>query len=562
MTRWFYDAKPLVLTPHINGPSYRWWRLPVAIMATLHRLGHQLLSDVADRNYFHLFDLPAFCTAKSLNVAIPGGPKFEPLFRDTKDAEDEDWNEFNDIQKVIIRSPIRTEYRVAFPHLYNSRPRGVRLSVYHCVSSAYVKPDDPDLPAFYFDPVINPITIVRKAPALASPPAAASSAVIADDTSVAAASDDASVAPVSSAFAAPMAATDLAASMGFADVCSTFGIVSSCEAATRGTADDVFSLPEGTRPLLADAPLCGVSTVEGISLLFAPRPFNLRSGHTRRSLDLPLVKAWFQERVPLGFPVKVRVSYQKLLKLWVLNSLHHGEATAEGGPGRAEPAPVVKRNLFRALANTKFFQTTELDWLEAGLQVCRQGHNMLNLLIHRKNLNYLHLDYNFNLKPVKTLTTKERKKSRFGNAFHLVREILRLTKLVVDTHVQYRLGNVDAFQLADGLQYIFAHIGQLTGMYRHKYKLMKQIRLCKDLKHLIYYRFNVSASVQPSPCVECIIARLFSCSRNERLPLNLSSSLADRPRGQRARRGLLASWLARMAFLSARHRAASREMVG
>ena len=45
-------------------------------------------------------------------------------------------------------------------------------------------------------------------------------------------------------------------------------------------------------------------------------------------------------------------------------------------------------------------------------QVCRQGYNMLNLLIHRKNLNYLHLDYNFNLKPVKTLTTKERKKSR------------------------------------------------------------------------------------------------------------------------------------------------------
>ena len=72
---------------------------------------------------------------------------------------------------------------------------------------------------------------------------------------------------------------------------------------------------------------------------------------------------------------------------------------------------------------------------------------MLNLLIHRKNLNYLHLDYNFNLKPVKTLTTKERKKSRFGNAFHLCREILRLTKLVVDSHVQYRLGNVDCYQV-------------------------------------------------------------------------------------------------------------------
>ena len=109
---------------------------------------------------------------------------------------------------------------------------------------------------------------------------------------------------------------------------------------------------------------------------------------------------------------------------------------------------VVFRYLFRSFKATKFFQTTTLDWVEVGLQVCRQGYNMLNLLIHRKNLNYLHLDYNFNLKPVKTLTTKERKKSRFGNAFHLCREILRLTKLVVDSHVQYRLGNVDSFQVS------------------------------------------------------------------------------------------------------------------
>ncbi|KAL4064140.1 pre-mrna-processing-splicing factor 8 [Scleroderma yunnanense] len=87
---------------------------------------------------------------------------------------------------------------------------------------------------------------------------------------------------------------------------------------------------------------------------------------------------------------------------------------------------------------------------------------MLSLLIHCKNLNYLHLDYNMNLKPVKTLTM-ECKKSHFSNAFHLCHENLHLTKLVVDTHVQYHLGNVDAFQLANSLQYIFTHIGALTG---------------------------------------------------------------------------------------------------
>ena len=42
---------------------------------------------------------------------------------------------------------------------------------------------------------------------------------------------------------------------------------------------------------------------------------------------------------------------------------------------------------------------------------------------------------------------QERKKSRFGNAFHLCREILRLTKLIVDSVVQFRLGNVDSFQV-------------------------------------------------------------------------------------------------------------------
>jgi hypothetical protein len=54
------------------------------------------------RNYFYLFEPSAFVTAKSLNMCIPGGPKFEPLFRDM-DTRDEDWNEFNDIGKIIIR---------------------------------------------------------------------------------------------------------------------------------------------------------------------------------------------------------------------------------------------------------------------------------------------------------------------------------------------------------------------------------------------------------------------------------------------------------------------------
>lgn len=66
----------------VNGPSYRNWRLPLPVMANLHRLANQLLSDFVDKNYFYLFDKKSFYTAKALNVAIPGGPKFEPLYKD------------------------------------------------------------------------------------------------------------------------------------------------------------------------------------------------------------------------------------------------------------------------------------------------------------------------------------------------------------------------------------------------------------------------------------------------------------------------------------------------
>lgn len=420
---WFYDHRPLLDTPHVNGPSYRRWNLTLPQMATLYRLSHQLLSDVVDKNYFYLFDLNSFLTAKALNVAIPGGPRFEPLYKDI-DPNDEDFSEFNSIDRIIFRSPIRTEYRVAFPYLYNSLPRSVRVSWYSYPQVVYVR-SDPNLPAFYFDPVINPISSRSVAP-----------------KNITVSHED-----------------------------EIFG--------PGNDEDDSFELPEDLEPFMADEELYTPETASAIQLWWAPYPFDRRSGRMVRAQDVPLVKQWYLEHCPQGQPVKVRVSYQKLLKTYVLNELH-----------KKRPKAQNKQNLLRTLKGTKFFQQTTIDWVEAGLQVCRQGFNMLNLLIHRKNLTYLHLDYNFNLKPIKTLTTKERKKSRFGNAFHLMREILRLTKLIVDAQVQYRLGNIDAFQLADGIMYAFNHVGQLTGMYRYKYKLMHQIRSCKDLKHLIYYRFN------------------------------------------------------------------------
>ena len=92
--------------------------------------------------------------------------------------------------------------------------------------------------------------------------------------------------------------------------------------------------------------------------------------------------------------------------------------------------------------------------------------------------------------PTKTLSTKERKKTRLGQSFHLIRELLKLTKLVVDVHVKYRLGKVDGYELADALHYVFTHLAKVTGIYRYKYRAMRQVQQARDLKHLIHARFN------------------------------------------------------------------------
>jgi pre-mRNA-processing factor 8 len=105
----------------------------------------------------------------------------------------------------------------------------VFLATYHYPAVVYIKTEDPDLPAFYYDPLINPISH-RNAGKVEEPDF--------DET-------------------------------------------------------DDFALPDFFDPLLSSVPLYTDNTANGISLLWAPHPFNKRSGHTRRCIDVPLVNAWF-----------------------------------------------------------------------------------------------------------------------------------------------------------------------------------------------------------------------------------------------------------------------------
>jgi pre-mRNA-processing factor 8 len=129
--------------------------------------------------------------------------------------------------------------KVAFPHLYNSLPWSVNLFPHHACKNIYIRTDDPDLPAFYFNPLINPISLrgatLKKVP------------LISHEDSI-------------------------------------FG--------PNDADDDEFELLDEVRSFLEDKPLENDLTIDGIALWWAPvnEPYNWRSGHIYRAQDVPLVK--------------------------------------------------------------------------------------------------------------------------------------------------------------------------------------------------------------------------------------------------------------------------------
>ncbi|KAI0310435.1 hypothetical protein OF83DRAFT_1088372 [Amylostereum chailletii] len=184
-------------------------------------------------------------------------------------------------------------------------------------------------------------------------------------------------------------------------------------------------------------------------------------GHGRRQFALPETVASFRDDRPL----ETDVTADAIALWWTLEP--YGRRSGCIRP--AQDTPHVGDNEEEPLRQTKvtiLFQTTKLDRIEAGLQAGLQ---------HARSLN----------------SSQELESPSLGLRYDLQAG-------------EYRLRNVDAFQLSDALQYILAHmhIRTFTGTYRFKYKLMWQALMTKDLKHVISslgQHSNGYMAANPSP---------------------------------------------------------------
>ena len=123
-------ARPLIDTPHVNGPSYRYWSLPLPIMANLYRLSRTLLSDHTDTNASYLFGKKAFLTAKALPRRRRRPPKRSSPSRSPSTPP----------------PPARATKLIDDALLRDACPRSKRLSRIPCTLSAFQPPQNANAP--------------------------------------------------------------------------------------------------------------------------------------------------------------------------------------------------------------------------------------------------------------------------------------------------------------------------------------------------------------------------------------------------------------------------------
>ena len=135
----------------------------------------------------------------------------------------------------------------------------------------FIKNDDPEVPVFNYDPVINPMPAYKNEKLIEIDDKINENGITDDDL----------------------------------DEMNAFF----SGGAEQEKPEFSFTVPDGVEPILLEQPLYTENTANGINLYWAPAPFNQRTGRTRRACDVPLVSSWFKEHCPQGYPVKVRVSY-------------------------------------------------------------------------------------------------------------------------------------------------------------------------------------------------------------------------------------------------------------
>ncbi|ORD99604.1 PRP8 [Hepatospora eriocheir] len=149
-----------------------------------------------------------------------------------------------------------------------------------------------------------------------------------------------------------------------------------------------------------------------------------------------------------------------------------------------------KKGKNKVKLSKNYLLKTEMNWIEAMYAVLICAHKLLNNVLKYKNLGFMEINIDFNIVYKRKITTKERKQSRLGSSFNIIRELCKLLKYVYDTYVVYYEGKIDVTTLSFNLNSIFCNVSNLTTIYRYRFKIMKFVKKTSKRKNNVIFTDN------------------------------------------------------------------------
>lgn len=147
-----------------------------------------------------------------------------------------------------------------------------------------------------------------------------------------------------------------------------------------------------------------------------------------------------------------------------------------------------------ATASLKREFRSHTAWTKSARHISALGLNVLNYVLEERKIKCIRISPDFSVHKKKQLTTKEKKKCRLGESFHLIRELLRLLQrlaLIFETEQGHERMRKVFHELT--------HVGVNTGVYRYKYSLVRQISAVSKLARRLEYTGR-STGTRPNKC--------------------------------------------------------------
>lgn len=129
-----------------------------------------------------------------------------------------------------------------------------------------------------------------------------------------------------------------------------------------------------------------------------------------------------------------------------------------------------------------------MGWIKFAKIYLEVGRRLLLYVIREKKIGYIDISEKYEISRKRELKTKEKKRSRLGQTFHIVKELLKLLSRIVEIVEKKSQKRISTEESMACLFKEFSTVGISTGIYRYKYSTVRQIgqtsKISKVLKYL------------------------------------------------------------------------------